>query len=41
MCIRDRFPQVPETIRTTKALSKETEADLKRAIEQFGKQFSH
>jgi F-type H+-transporting ATPase subunit alpha len=30
-----QFPQVPERIRTEKAISKETEADLKRAIEQF------
>ena len=37
MCIRDRFPQVPESIRTSKALSKENEAELKRAIEQYGK----
>jgi F-type H+-transporting ATPase subunit alpha len=32
-----QFPQVPERIRTEKALSKETEADLKRAIEEYKK----
>jgi F-type H+-transporting ATPase subunit alpha len=30
-----QFPQVGEKIRTEKAISKETEADLKRGIEQF------
>jgi F-type H+/Na+-transporting ATPase subunit alpha len=35
-----QFPQVGETIRTSKTLSKETEADLKRGIEQFSKTFS-
>ncbi len=36
-----QFPQVPDAIRTSKALSKDTEAELKRAIEQFGKQFGN
>jgi F-type H+/Na+-transporting ATPase subunit alpha len=31
-----KFPQVGSKIRTEKALTKEVEADLKRAIEQFG-----
>ena len=35
--VKTQFPQVPESIRTSKALSKETEADLKRAIEQYSK----
>ena len=39
--VKAQFPQVADAIRTSKALSKETEADLKRAIEQFGKQFGH
>jgi len=30
-----QFPQVPNAIKTQKAMSKEIEADLKRAIEQF------
>jgi F-type H+-transporting ATPase subunit alpha len=30
-----KFPQVGERLRTEKVLSKETEADLKRGIEQF------
>jgi F-type H+-transporting ATPase subunit alpha len=34
-----QFPQVPTKIRTEKVLSKEIEADLKRGIEQFNKQF--
>ncbi|MEP6766268.1 MAG: F0F1 ATP synthase subunit alpha, partial [Gemmatimonadaceae bacterium] len=34
-----QFPQVTDSIRSSKALSKDMEADLKRAIEQFGKQF--
>ena len=34
-----QFPQVTDSIRTTKALSKDMEADLKRAIEQFSKEF--
>src|SRR6187402_772873 len=36
--VKAQFPQVPDSIRTSKALSKETEADLKRAIEQYAKQ---
>jgi F-type H+-transporting ATPase subunit alpha len=35
-----QFPQVGDAIRTTKALSKETEAELKRGIEQFAKTFA-
>jgi F-type H+-transporting ATPase subunit alpha len=35
-----QFPQVGDAIRTSKALSKDTEAELKRAIEVFGKTFS-
>jgi F-type H+-transporting ATPase subunit alpha len=30
-----QFPQVPERIKADKVLSKETEADLRRAIEGF------
>jgi F-type H+-transporting ATPase subunit alpha len=37
--MKTQFPQVGDTIRTSKALSKETEADLKRAIEQYNTQF--
>ena len=33
--LRSQFPQVPERIKKDKAISKEIEADLKRAIEQF------
>ncbi|MBA2687047.1 MAG: F0F1 ATP synthase subunit alpha [Gemmatimonadaceae bacterium] len=33
--LRAQFPQVPERIKKDKALSKEIEADLKRAIEQY------
>ena len=36
--VKAQFPQVPDAIRSSKALSKETEADLKRAIEQYAKQ---
>ena len=35
-----QFPQVPQRIRSEKVLSKETEADLKRAIEGFNQQFT-
>ncbi|MFL5630679.1 MAG: F0F1 ATP synthase subunit alpha, partial [Gemmatimonadaceae bacterium] len=35
-----QFPQVPQRIRSEKVLSKETEADLKRAIESFNQQFT-
>jgi F-type H+-transporting ATPase subunit alpha len=35
-----QFPQVGERIRTEKALSKDTEAELKRGIEAFAKQFA-
>ncbi len=38
--VRSQFPQVGDTIRTSKALTKDTEADLKRALEQFTTQFS-
>src|ERR1700710_1128008 len=34
-----QFPQVGDSVRTSKALSKDMEADLKRAIEQFSKEF--
>ena len=36
--VKAQFPQVPDAIRQSKALSKENEADLKRAIEQYAKQ---
>jgi F-type H+-transporting ATPase subunit alpha len=32
-----KFPQVGDRIRTEKVLSKETEADLKRGIEEYKK----
>jgi F-type H+-transporting ATPase subunit alpha len=35
-----QFPQVPQKVRTERVLSKETEADLKRGIETFNKQFN-
>src|SRR5438046_1171930 len=35
-----QFPQVGQRIRSEKVLSKETEADLKRAIEGFNQQFN-
>ncbi|MBL0169198.1 MAG: F0F1 ATP synthase subunit alpha [Gemmatimonadaceae bacterium] len=35
--VKAQFPQVPDAIRTTKALGKDTEADLKRAIEQYSR----
>ena len=35
-----QFPQVGQKIRSEKVLSKETEADLKRAIETFNQQFT-
>ena len=38
--VSTQFPQVGDGIRTTKALSKENEADLKRAVEQYSKQFA-
>ena len=34
-----QFPQVGQRIRSEKVLSKETEADLKRAIDGFNQQF--
>jgi F-type H+-transporting ATPase subunit alpha len=37
--MRAKYPQVGDTIRTSKALSKETEADLKRGLEAFNAQF--
>jgi F-type H+-transporting ATPase subunit alpha len=37
--MRAQYPQVAEHIRSTKTLSKETEADLKKAIEQYGLNF--
>ena len=30
-----KYPQVGEAIRTTKVISKETEADLRRAVEAY------
>ncbi len=33
--VNAQFPQIPSSIKTDKSMSKETEADLKRAIEQF------
>ena len=35
--MKAQFPQVPDRLRTEKALSKETEGDLKRGIEAFKK----
>jgi len=35
--MRAQFPQVADTVRTSKALSKEMEAELKRGIEQYAK----
>src|SRR6266550_1697685 len=35
-----QFPQVGQRIRSEKVLSKETEADLKRAVETFNQQFN-
>lgn len=37
--VKKQFPQVGDSIRTSKALSKDMEADLKRAIEQYAKEF--
>jgi F-type H+/Na+-transporting ATPase subunit alpha len=37
--LRAQFPQVLDGMRTTKALSKDHEADLKRGIEQYTKSF--
>jgi F-type H+-transporting ATPase subunit alpha len=37
--LRAQFPQVLDGMRTSKALSKDGEADLKRAIEQYTKSF--
>jgi F-type H+-transporting ATPase subunit alpha len=34
-----QFPQVPQRIRSEKVLSKENEADMRRAIESFNKTF--
>ena len=36
-----QFPQVGERIRSEKAISKETEADLKRGIDEYKKTASH
>jgi F-type H+-transporting ATPase subunit alpha len=38
--VEKQFPQVTQRIRSDKVLSKETEADLKRAIDQFNQQFT-
>ena len=35
--MKAQFPQVGDRIRTEKVLSKETEAELKRGIEQYKK----
>ena len=32
-----QFPQVPERLRTERAMSKETEGDLRRGIEEYKK----
>jgi F-type H+-transporting ATPase subunit alpha len=37
--MKSQFPQVGDAIRTSKALAKDNEAELKRAIEQFTKSF--
>jgi F-type H+-transporting ATPase subunit alpha len=37
--MKAQFPQVGDAIRTSKALSKETEADLKRGIEAYNATF--
>jgi len=37
--MKAQYPQVGDTIRTSKALSKETEADLKRGIDAYNAQF--
>jgi F-type H+/Na+-transporting ATPase subunit alpha len=37
--VQKQFPQVGQRIKSEKVLSKETEADLKRAIETFNQQF--
>jgi hypothetical protein len=34
-----QFPQVPQRIKSEKVLSKETEADLKRALENYNQSF--
>ena len=39
MCIRDRYADVPESIRETKVMSEQTEARLVEAIEAFKKNF--
>ncbi len=38
--VKDRYPEIPETIRTVKALSKENEETLKKAVSEFAAQFS-
>ena len=35
--MKAQFPQVGDTIRTEKAISKETEADLRRGIDEYKK----
>ena len=37
--VHAQFPQVPAAIRDTKALGKDAEAELRRAIEQFTARF--
>ena len=38
--VEKQFPQVPQRIRTEKVLSKENEADMRRAIESFNQAFT-
>jgi F-type H+-transporting ATPase subunit alpha len=38
--VEKQFPQVSQRIRSEKVLSKENEADMKRAIESFNQQFN-
>jgi len=38
--VEKQFPQVSQRIRTEKVLSKENEADMRRAIESFNQSFT-
>jgi F-type H+-transporting ATPase subunit alpha len=38
--VRDKHPEILDTIREKKELSKETEASLKSAVDSFSKAFS-
>ena len=38
--VEKQFPQVPQRIRSEKVLSKENEADMKRALDSFNQQFN-